>query len=82
MVKSHQSGGTKPSQTTRVFLRDQQTVAHLKGPLGIPEKIEKQLSVGHLAQPLGVNQGSGNSQSRPAPNPTSTSKGSQGGSKK
>jgi hypothetical protein len=82
MAKSDQSGGAKPGQSTRVFLTDQQTVAHLKGALGIPGKVGKQMTVGHLAKPLGANPGSGRSQSGPAPKPGTPNQGSQGGGKK
>ncbi len=82
MAKSDQSGGVKPGQTTHLVIGDQQTVSHLKGPLGIPGKVEKQMTVAHLAQPLGANPGSGRSQSGPAPKPATPSQGSQGGSKK
>jgi hypothetical protein len=61
---------------------DQQTVSHLKGPLGIPGKVERQMTVAHLAQPLGANPGSGSSQSGPAPKPATPSQGAQGGGKK
>jgi len=80
MAKSDQSGGPKPAHTTRHFIGDQQTVSHLKGTLGIPGKLDKQLGVGHLAQPLGTKPGS-NSQSTPAPKPVSN-QGSQGGGQK
>jgi hypothetical protein len=82
MAKSDQGGGVKPARTTPVVLGEQQTVSHLKGPLGIPGKLDKQVSVGHLAQPLGVKPGGGTPQSSPAPKPATSNQGSQGGSKK
>jgi hypothetical protein len=82
MIKSDQGGGTKPVHTTHMVVGDQQTVSHLKGPLGIPGKLDRQLSVGHLAQPLGSNPSGGNSQPTPAPKPATSTQGSQGGSKK
>lgn len=83
MAKSDQSGGAKPGPSTRVFLTDQQTVAHLKGALSTPGKVGKQMTVGHLAKPLGANPGSsGSSQSSPVPKLGTPSKGSQGGGKK
>ena len=81
MAKSHQSGGAKPGQTTLVHI-DQQTVSHLKGPLGISGKLDKQMTVGHLARPLGANPGGSNPQSGPAPKPATPSQGAQGGGKK
>jgi hypothetical protein len=80
MVKSHQ-GGKRPVQTTHMIVGDQQTVAHLQGPLGIPGKLDKQMSVGHLAKPLGSNPSSGNSQS-PAPAPATSNQTPQGDGKK
>jgi hypothetical protein len=82
MAKLDQSGGAKPAHTTRVVIGDQQTVSHLKGPLGIPGKLDKQMSVGHLAQPLGANPGGSTPQSNPAPKPATSNQGSQGGGKK
>ena len=80
MAKSDQSGGPKPVTTGRV-VGDQQTVSHLKGPLGIPGKLERQMSVGHLVQPVGAKP-SGTPQSSPAPKPAASNQGSQGGGKK
>jgi hypothetical protein len=81
MVKSDQ-GGKRPVQTTHMIVGDQQTVSHLTGPLGIPGKLDKQMSVAHLAKPLGSNPSGGNSQSSPAPQPAPSNSGSQGGGKK
>jgi hypothetical protein len=54
---------------------------YLKGPLGILGKLDKQMSVGHLAQPIGAKPG-GTPQSGPAPKPAASNQGSQGGGKK
>jgi hypothetical protein len=80
MAKSDQSGGPKPV-TTHMVIGDQLTVSHLKGPLGISGKLDKQMSVGHLAQPIGAKPG-GTPQSGPAPKPAASNQGSQGGGKK
>jgi hypothetical protein len=83
VAKSDPSGGAKPSvHTTHLVIGDQQTVSHLKGPLGIPGKLEKQMTVAHLTQPLGAKPGGNNSQPSPAPKPAPTNQGSQGGNKK
>lgn len=79
MAKSDQGGSGK--LTRPMVIGDQQTVSHLKGPLGIPGKLDKQMSVGHLAQPVGAKP-SGAPQSSPAPKPAASNQGSQGGGKK
>lgn len=81
MAKSDQGGGAKPVHTTHMVVGDQQTVSHLKGPLGIPGKLDKQMSVAHLAQPLGAKPSGGNSQS-PAPAPATSNQAPQGEGKK
>jgi hypothetical protein len=59
-------GGAKPAHAPQVA----------------PRKIDEQMTVQHLAQPVGAKPGGSTPQSNPAPKPPTPNQGSQGGIKK